>query len=55
MIKIRKKIQKIVKEGKEYIIETSFSGDTVIVTKERELVPVEYVDIFENISENGGN
>ena len=51
MVMIKKKIQKIVKEdGKEYIVETSLSGDTIVTKKETELVPYEYVDVFDDIN-----
>lgn len=44
---LRRKISKILKEdGKEYIVTTTFSGDTIIRTKEFEIVPREFVDYF---------
>ena len=44
---LRKKISKIVKEdGKEYIVTTTFSGNTIIRTKEDEIVPLDFVDYF---------
>lgn len=53
MAMIKKKIQKITKEdGKEYMVETSLSGDTIIKRKETELAPYEYVDEFNFVRPN---